>query len=79
MLATVTDRQRVGRMARMGICALLLTVCRATASAQPVEAFPSDVPVVWQAPQPLEIATAPRMPELDIGVVLFDGSIAAGS
>ena len=74
MLATVTDRQRVGRMARMGICALLLTVCRATASAQPVE-FPSDLPVVWQAPQPLEVATAPSMPELDIGVVLFDPGV----
>ena len=68
-------RQRVWRMARMGICALLLTVCRATASAQPVEAFPSDLPVVWQAPQPLEVATAPSMPELDIGVVLFDPGV----
>ena len=75
MLATVTDRQRVWRMARMGICALLLTVCRATASALPVEAFPSDLPVVWQAPQPLEVATAPSMPELDIGVVLFDPGV----
>ena len=75
MLATVTDRQRAWRMARMGICALLLTVCRATASAQPVEAFPSDLPVVWQAPQPLEVATAPSMPELDIGVVLFDPGV----
>ena len=75
MLATVTDRQRMWRMARMGICALLLTVCRATASAQPVEAFLSDLPVVWQAPQPLEVATAPSMPELDIGVVLFDPGV----
>ena len=75
MLATVTNRQRVWRMARMGICALLLTVCRATASAQPVEAFPSDLPVVWQAPQPLEVATAPSMPELDVGVVLFDPGV----
>ena len=74
-MPSVADTLRVGSMVRTSIFAMLLAVHPLAVNAQPSEALPSALSFVWQAPEPLEVATAPAAPTLDIGVVLFDPGV----
>lgn len=50
--------------------------CAAAPAEQPVDPVDSVVQPQWQSPQPLERASEPALPLLDIGVVSFDPGVA---